>query len=126
MAVGQVSFHNDKLVRKYTVLEKDKETLRRLERSREESFPDFATERKRRDDAERARLKVAHRDRSKAEKELADSRKREKEERSYDRLFKKDSAAGAGAGGDGLEDMGLGVAPSEDASAAVSYEEGFM
>lgn len=36
MAVGQVSFHSDKNVRKYVVIEKDKETLRRLVKSKEE------------------------------------------------------------------------------------------
>jgi NFACT protein RNA binding domain len=140
MAAGQVSFHNDKLVRKYVVTEKDKDTLRRLEKSREERVPDFAAERKQRDDEERARLKAEYRERSKAEKELQEQRKKEKEERSYDRLFKKDAGgtsggkgkggAKAGAGGSGLEDdfadMGLGVKPTEDASAAVSFEEGFM
>lgn len=146
MAAGQVSFHSDKLVRKYVVTEKDKDTLRRLEKSKEERVPDFAAERKQRDDEERARLKAEFRDRSKAEKELQEQRKKEKEERSYDRLFgKKDSAAGgtggkggkakAGAGGaggvdDGLDDLmmglGVGVKPTEDASAAVSFEEGFM
>ena len=32
----QVSFHSDKNVRKYVVIEKDKETLRRLVKSKEE------------------------------------------------------------------------------------------
>jgi hypothetical protein len=33
---GQVSFHNDRLVKKYVVMEKDKETLRRLNKTMEE------------------------------------------------------------------------------------------
>jgi hypothetical protein len=33
---GQVSFHNDRLVKKYVVMEKDKETLRRLSKTMEE------------------------------------------------------------------------------------------
>lgn len=44
----QVSFHSDKPIRKYTVLERDRETLRRLEKSKEEKYPDLAAERKRR------------------------------------------------------------------------------
>lgn len=126
MAAGQVSFHSDKLVRKYSVLEKDKETLRRLEKTREERAPDFAAERKQRDDEERARLKAEHRDRTKAEKELAEARKKEKDARSYDSLFKKGGAAGGAGDGDDAAGMGLDVKPSEDASASVAFEEGFM
>lgn len=33
MAVGQVSFHSEKLVRKFVVIEKDKEVLKRLEKT---------------------------------------------------------------------------------------------
>lgn len=33
MAVGQIGFHNDKLVRKVAVVEKDKEAVRRLEKT---------------------------------------------------------------------------------------------
>lgn len=40
------------------------------------------------DDEERARMKAEHRDRTKAEKELSEARRKEKEERSYATLFK--------------------------------------
>lgn len=36
MATGQVSFHNPADVKKYIVIEKDKETLRRIEKTKEE------------------------------------------------------------------------------------------
>ena len=42
MATGQVSFHSPAAVRRYAVLERDKETLRRLEKTREERTPDLA------------------------------------------------------------------------------------
>lgn len=76
-------------------------------------------------------MKAEHRDRTKAEKELAESRRKEKEERSYDRLFKSSSSGGAakggaGAGDDDADAMGLGVKPTEDASAAVAFEDDFM
>lgn len=50
-------------------------------------------------------------------------RRKEKEARSYDRLFK---SAKAGAGDDDEHAPGLGVEATEDASAAVDFEEGFM
>lgn len=33
LQAGQVSFHNEKLVRKYVVIEKDKDVLKRLEKT---------------------------------------------------------------------------------------------
>ena len=71
---GQVSYHNEKLIRKYVVLEKDKEVLRRVEKTRVEKYPDLAMERKMRDDEEKGKLKAEARDRAKKEKELEDSR----------------------------------------------------
>ena len=150
MATGQVSFHDPRAVRRYAVLERDKETLRRLEKSREERAPDFAAERAARDAEERGKAKADARERAAADKAALEAMRREKEARSYDTLFKK-PAAGGGAGGKGgkagrrkFEDRdggggggddggvgdlgmgGLGIAPSEDATAAKTFEEGFM
>jgi hypothetical protein len=71
---GQVGFHSDKMVRKYVVLEKDRETLRRLEKTREERYPDLAAERRTRDEEEKRALKAESRERSKKEKELDEAR----------------------------------------------------
>lgn len=120
MAVGQVGFFNDRLVKRYVVMERDKETLRRLVKDKVEKYPDLALERKNRDEEERARLKAASRDKSKAEREVEAERKREKEMRSYDRLFAgKDREASSAAGAPVPK-------PTKDASAAIAYEEGFM
>lgn len=144
MATGQVSFHDGSTVavRRYAVLERDKETLRRLEKTREERTPDFAAERRARDDEERARLKAAAREKARADKEAAEAMRKEKEARSYDTLFGTKATGGAGkAGGkaagkksrlereDEVDDLGLGglgLAPTEDATAAKDFEEGFM
>lgn len=62
------------MVRKYVVLEKDRETLRRLEKTREERYPDLAAERRKRDEEEKRALKAESRERSKKEKELDEAR----------------------------------------------------
>lgn len=124
MATGQVSFHSDKLVKKYSVLEKDKDTLKRLEKTRIERFPDFEAERKARDDEERAKNKALSREKIKLEKEKMEAFKKDKELRSYDRLFKKDPRDK-----DDIDDLGLGslgIKPSEDVTSAKEFEESFM
>ena len=148
MATGQVSFHDSRAVRRYSVLERDKETLRRLEKSREERTPDFAAERGARDAEERARGKTEARERAAADRAALEAARKDKEARSYDTLFGKKPAAGGGGGGGGgakggkkdgkgifaeradeVDDLGLGglgIAPSEDATAAKAFEEGFM
>lgn len=118
-----MSFFNQKLVKKYVVVEKDKEVLRRLMATKEERYPDLAAERKRRDEEEKARLKAQSRAQAKADQELNEQRRKEKEERSYDRLFK--NASGGGAGDEELRPS-CGVEATEDASAANAFEEDFM
>lgn len=122
MEAGQVSFFNEKLVRKHVVLEKDKETLKRLGKTKDEKHPNLAEERQQRDNEERSALKAAARDKSKAEKQLEEQRKKEKAERSYDRLFnaadgKTEGGASGGAGG---------VEATEDVTASRAFEDDFM
>ena len=74
MATGQVSFHNPANVKKYIVLERDKETLRRLEKTREERHPDLCAERAQRDAEEKAKWKAEGRAKAKAEQELREER----------------------------------------------------
>jgi len=74
MATGQVSFHNPANVKKYIVMERDKETLRRLEKSRDERHPDLAAERAQRDTEEKAKWKAEGRAKAKAEQELREER----------------------------------------------------
>lgn len=155
MEVGQVGFHQDKLVRKFVVMEKDRDTLKRLEKTRSERAPDptgntLKGERETRDGEERAKYKAEQKAKAAADRELQEQRKKEKEERSYDRLFEKAKAApAAGSGGgkkggkgggkyadreggagaaDGLaDDIGaFGIKPTTDASAAKKAEEDFM
>ena len=116
MDTGQVGFHNERLVKRFVVGEKDKEILRALGQTKKESFPDLAEERRQRDQEKQSVQKQEVREKLKKEKELALQFKRDKEERSYDRLF-------AGASD---EKEVIKVAASEDVSVARKVEEDFM
>lgn len=45
MAVGQIGFHSRKLVRRVLVDGKDRDVLKRLERTKREEYPDLAAQR---------------------------------------------------------------------------------
>lgn len=87
MAPGQVSHYNDKLIRRYVVLERDRVTLRRLMSTKEERYPDLAQEREMRDKEEREQRKAKLRIEQKEKKAIEAQWKKEKQERSYDSLF---------------------------------------
>ena len=88
MATGQVSFFDEKLVKKYVVVEKDKEMLKRLLKTREEKYPDLRDELDTRNKLDRMQQKEKFRENSKREKEERIQKEKEMEARSYDRLFK--------------------------------------
>lgn len=128
-------------MRKFLVLEKDRDTIRRIEKSRAEKHPDLKTERETRDLEERAKVKAEQKAKAAADRDLAEERKKDKEARSYDRLFEKKEesvvASGKGGkkkggkyedrGGDLAGDFGaLGIKPTADTSAAKAAEEDFM
>jgi predicted ribosome quality control (RQC) complex YloA/Tae2 family protein len=103
MDVGQVGFVDAQLVRRVHVGERDKDALRRLGATKQESFPDLAEERRRRDASLKGQQKQEARERAKRDKELEEQRRKLVEERSYDRLFgAAGGGGGGGAGGDAL------------------------
>jgi hypothetical protein len=118
MDTGQVGFHNPQLVKRFVVGERDKELLRTLGQSKRESFPDLAEERRQRDREIQSAQKQEAREKLKREKEQALQFKKDKEERSYDRLF-------AGASSDDKEGAAK-VTASSDVSVARQVEEDFM
>ncbi|NXS32091.1 CCD25 protein, partial [Pomatostomus ruficeps] len=88
MDVGQIGFHRHKDVRTLTVERRAAESLRRLERTRVERFPDLAAERECRDREERGRRREQLQELRRAQRE-EQRRKREQEElRSYSSLMK--------------------------------------
>ncbi|GBG29896.1 Coiled-coil domain-containing protein 25 [Hondaea fermentalgiana] len=115
MADGQVGFHDSKKVIKVKDVPKHREIVNRLNKTKKEEHPDLAAQRAERD----ARVAKLRRERAKAQaKKDAQEKARmqaEKEARDYKHLFNED---------DMMTNENLGA--TEDTSAAVDFEEGFM
>lgn len=70
MEVGAVSFHNDKLVKKVFVAQRINEIVNRLNKSREEQYPNLEEERAAYDRQEKERRKALKQQEKKAEIEV--------------------------------------------------------
>ena len=82
-----MGFVSDKAVQRFHVAKRCNETVNRLNKTRQERFPDLAAEREAYDAAGRAERKAEERARRKAELESHREREREQQERSYDRIM---------------------------------------
>ncbi|EPQ54852.1 DUF814-domain-containing protein [Gloeophyllum trabeum ATCC 11539] len=87
MAVGQVSFHNDKRVKRVYVVKRDNAIVNRLNKTKVEKQVDHEQERIERIKKENAIRRAAAAAKKKADAELARAREAEKAARSYDSLF---------------------------------------
>jgi len=87
MAVGQVSFHNDKRVKRVHVEKRENSLVNRLNKTKVEREVNHEQERVDRLKAEAAQKRAAAAERRKAEQELARAREAEKAAHSYDSLF---------------------------------------
>ncbi|KAG2009788.1 hypothetical protein CC2G_012677 [Coprinopsis cinerea AmutBmut pab1-1] len=87
MAVGQVSFHNDKKVKRIHIATRENAIVNRLNKTKVEKEVDHEQERVDRIKKENAIKRAAAAERQKAERELAKAREAEKAARSYDSLF---------------------------------------
>ena len=88
MAVGQVSFHNNRAVRRIIVEKRKNEITNRLNKTKKEMFSDLRAEK---EDHLRKLANAKKDEERKARKEaieLAEKRKKEKEARSYDHIHK--------------------------------------
>lgn len=89
MAAGQVTFHNQKLVRKIHVKQRENPIVNRLNKTREEKFPDLRAEKeqflkkKQRGDHDAQKKR---REKEKAEQREHEQKKWEKEH-AYDEMF---------------------------------------
>ncbi len=118
MADGQVGFHDQKKVVQVKEVPKNKDVVRRLEKTRREEFPDLAKQRAERD-RELVNLKKNQaKEQARIERETAERQKAEKDARDYKHLF-----AAADSDSRLTNDK---VQSSSDTSAAVSFEEDFM
>ncbi|RPD56632.1 cytoplasmic protein [Lentinus tigrinus ALCF2SS1-7] len=87
MAVGQVSFHNDKRVKRTHVAKRENVIVNRLNKTKVERQVDHEQERVDRIKKENAVKRAAAAQKKKADAELARAREAEKAARSYDTLF---------------------------------------
>jgi DNA repair exonuclease SbcCD nuclease subunit len=87
MAVGQVSFHNDKRVKRVYVPKRENVIVNRLNKTKVEREVDHEAERIERVKQENAVRRAAAAEKRKADAELAKAREAEKSARSYDNLF---------------------------------------
>lgn len=88
MEVGQVSFHNPKLVRKMRVERRVNEIVNRLNKTKIETHPNFQQEREQRDQLERQDKKQVLRLQKDREKEVMKKRSDEADLKSYSSLHK--------------------------------------
>ncbi|KAL0577119.1 hypothetical protein V5O48_004872 [Marasmius crinis-equi] len=94
MAVGQVSFHSDKRVKRVHVAKRENPIVNRLNKTKVEKEVDHEQERVDRIKKETAIRRAAAAEKKKADLELARQREADKAARSYDSLFS----------GEGVED----------------------
>ena len=87
MDVGQVGFHDEKAVLRIGVPGKNNEILNRLNKTKQERFPNLAAEREAYDAAVRQERRAQERVRRKEEEQLQRERAKEVEERSYSRIM---------------------------------------
>eukprot|EP00123_Amoebidium_parasiticum_P022302 comp8452_c0_seq1/m.3799 comp8452_c0_seq1/g.3799 ORF comp8452_c0_seq1/g.3799 comp8452_c0_seq1/m.3799 type:complete len:213 (-) comp8452_c0_seq1:396-1034(-) len=86
MDIGQVSFHNQKQVKKISV-DKKNEFVNRLNKTKKEDYPDLAAERQKRDRREIENNKKAQKEKIAQSKEEMQRKKKEMEEQSYAGMF---------------------------------------
>lgn len=91
MEVGQVGFHDLKLVRRVKVATRKNEIVNRLNKTKTESFPDLAMERDEHDREIREEKKAAYREQEFRRLEEVRERAADREARSYDRIMDTDA-----------------------------------
>lgn len=87
MECGQVSFYQDKEVRKVRIEKRINEIVNRLNKTKVEATPDFRGEREKRDTEERERQKKVLKKKKEQEREDEKKRQEEAELRSYSSLM---------------------------------------
>lgn len=90
MAVGQVSFHSVKAVKRCKVDKRVNDIVNRLNRTKTEAFPDLAAQKTARIKELNRRAREALKHQKEAEKALREQRMKEKEALSYDNIHKEE------------------------------------
>ncbi|XP_035286225.1 coiled-coil domain-containing protein 25 isoform X2 [Anguilla rostrata] len=91
MDVGQIGFHRQKEVKIVAVEKKINEIVNRLEKTKDERFPDLAAEKESRDREERNEKKAQIQDQKRKEKEEMKRKKEMEELKNYSSLMTKEN-----------------------------------
>jgi len=97
MAVGQVSFHHAKKVKRIHVPARENAIINRLNKTKDEHDVDHEAERQARLRLEGQQRKAAAADKKRADAELSKKREAEKQAKSYDSLFTEEAGYGVPA-----------------------------
>jgi hypothetical protein len=89
MAVGQVSFHDTRAVRRLVVEKRKNDTVNRLNKTRTEDFPDLMQAKADRVKLLNRRAREEVRKQAEASRAVQEQRQREKEAKSYDAIHKR-------------------------------------
>lgn len=100
MDVGQIGFHRQKDVKSVTVEKKLNEILNRLEKTKDERYPDLAAEKESRDREERNEKKAQIQEVKKKEKEEVRKKKEMEELKNYTSLMKSENMSSNQDGND--------------------------
>ncbi|KAI9886888.1 MAG: hypothetical protein M1823_001324 [Watsoniomyces obsoletus] len=97
MAVGQVSFHDPKMVKRILVKQRENHIVNRLNKTKEEKFPDLRLEKESRLKELRQREQASRQERKKEEARVARERREKAYQRdhAYDDLFTEENLAGS-------------------------------
>ncbi|KAI7840494.1 hypothetical protein COHA_005793 [Chlorella ohadii] len=113
MAVGQVGFHDDKLVKRTQVQRRLNEIVNRLNKSQKERFPDLAAEKAAWEKEQAGKAKAAAAVQRKSEKEEKEEQKRQQDMLDYKHIMRDEAMVTAG-------ELGQKYQNAED------YEDDFM
>ncbi|KAG7316405.1 hypothetical protein KOW79_019946 [Hemibagrus wyckioides] len=91
MDVGQIGFHRQKEVRTVAVEKKINEIINRLEKTKEEKYPDLAAEKESRDREDRNEKKAQIQEMKRKEKEETKRKKEQEELRNYSSLMRSEN-----------------------------------
>ncbi|PRW58921.1 Coiled-coil domain-containing 25 isoform A [Chlorella sorokiniana] len=113
MAVGQVGFHDDKLVKRTQVQRRLNEIVNRLNKTQKERFPDLAAEKAAWEKEQAGKAKAAAAVQRKSEKEEKEEQKRQQDMLDYKHIMRDEAMVTAGELGQKYE-------------SAEAYEDDFM
>lgn len=93
MATGQVGFHNNKLVRRLYVEKRENAIINRLNKTKEEKYPDLREQKAERDREERKKERIAAQEKKREDAKLAEERQRLKwqKDHMYDDIHAEDN-----------------------------------